>query len=126
MSPFTQKIIEVVQSIPQGKVASYGQIAVYIGSPRSARQVGWTLRQIGAETNIPWWRVVNQKGVISIDGNMHADRDLQKKLLQADGIDVNDFQVDMDKYRFIPSEEILKKLHLKEEYIEEIGNKFSI
>lgn len=126
MSPFSQKIIEAVRLVPAGKVASYGQIALYIGAPRAARQVGWTLRQIGAEVNIPWWRVVNQKGRISIEGNLNADRDLQKKLLQAEGIDVDDFQVDMEKYRFIPSTELLKKLQLNDDYLNEIVIKFSI
>jgi methylated-DNA-protein-cysteine methyltransferase related protein len=102
MSPFTQKVIEAVQMIPPGKVMSYGQIALYIGAPRAARQVGWTLRNIGPETTIPWWRVINQKGRISIKGNFYADRELQKKLLEAEGIEVNDFQVEMGKYRFIP------------------------
>ena len=123
MSPFKQKVIELVGMIPRGKVASYGQVALYIGTPRAARQVGWTLRQIGTETNIPWWRVVNQKGRISIDGNLHADKQLQSKLLEADGIEVNDFQVDMKRYGFIPNEKQLKNLQLNEEYIGDISYK---
>ncbi|HUQ85686.1 MAG TPA: MGMT family protein [Candidatus Limnocylindrales bacterium] len=125
-SPFTKKVIDAVQVIPTGKVASYGQIALYIGFPRVARQVGWTLRQIGAEINLPWWKVVNKKGAISINGNLHADRDLQKKLLQADGIDVEDFQVDMEKYRFVASPQQLKDLQLSEDYIQSTVTKFSI
>lgn len=114
MSPFKKKLIEIVQMIPQGKVASYGQIALLVGVPRAARQVGWTLRQIGAETDIPWWRVINQKGRISIDGNLHADKQLQRKLLEADGIEVNDFQVDMEKYRFIPKNQLINQLSNKQ------------
>jgi len=101
-SPFKQKVIDIVSLVPPGKVASYGQIALYIGVPRAARQVGWILRQIGAETNIPWWRVINQKGFISIKGNLTADKDLQKKLLDAEGVEVDEFKLDMKKYRFIP------------------------
>lgn len=122
MSPFKQKVIDVVKLIPRGKVVSYGQIALYIGVPRSARQVGFTLRQIGIEADIPWWRVINQKGKISIDGNLNADRNLQKKLLEAEGIEVKEFQVSMEKYRFIPNSQILKKLQLSDEYIERINN----
>lgn len=110
MSTFKNKVIKAVGLIPPGKVASYGQIALLMGAPRAARQVGWILRQIGAETNIPWWRVINQKGRISIDGNLHADRELQRKLLEADGIEVNDFQVDMEKYRFIPKIQLINQL----------------
>lgn len=123
-SKFKQKVIEAVLQIPPGKVVSYGQIAVYIGVSRAARQVGWILRQVGPEVNIPWWRVINQKGKISIDGNLNADRALQRKLLEADGIEVKDFQVDMDKYRFIADGKLLKKLQLKEEYIEKNSYKF--
>lgn len=121
MSPFKQKVIDIVNLIPAGKVMSYGQIALLIGVPRAARQVGWTLAQIGHETNIPWWRVINHKGRISIDGNLHADRELQRKLLETDGIEVLDYQVDMEKYRFSPNEKQLKNLQLNEEYIESIN-----
>lgn len=118
--PFKKMVIDLVRIIPPGKVVSYGQIALLIGLPRAARQVGWTLRQIGAEANIPWWRVVNQKGRISIDGNLHADKQLQSKLLEADGIEVNDFQVDMKRYGFIPNEKQLKNLQLESRYIDKI------
>ena len=73
LSNFTQKVIEVVQSIPLGKVVSYGQVAVYIGVPRAARQVGWTLRGIEESVSLPWWRVINNKGRISIEGNLHNE-----------------------------------------------------
>ncbi len=126
MSPFTQKIFEIVRVIPPGKVVSYGQIAAYIGSPRAARQVGWTLRQIGIDTDIPWWRVINQKGRISIDGNLNADRDLQKKLLQSDGIEVKDFLVDMKRYRFVASGKLLKKFQMADSYSESIEAKFNL
>lgn len=122
ISPFKQKVIEAVRLTPVGKVASYGQIALYIGLPRAARQVGWILRELGDNTDIPWWRVINQKGKISISGNFHADRDLQKKLLEAEEIEVTDFQVDMEKYRFYPD----TKLQLKDSYIQEVISKFSI
>ncbi len=122
---FKQKVIEVVNNIPHGKVVSYGQVAAYIALPRAARQVGWVLRGM-AGNNVPWWRVVNKKGVISINGNFHADRNLQKKLLEAEDILVNDFQVDMGKYRFIASTKLLKKLQLSDNYIQEAISKFSI
>lgn len=122
MSPFKQKVINVVRLIPSGKVLSYGQIALYIGVPRAARQVGWTLRQLGSQETVPWWRVVNQKGRISIDSNFHADKELQKKLLQADGVEVNEFQVDINKYRFLPSEEWLQKISLEAAYIKKVSD----
>lgn len=125
MSPFKQKVIDAVSLIPSGKVVSYGQIAAYIGAPRSARQVGWILRELG-DKNIPWWRVVNKNGIISISGNLEADRDLQGKLLESEKIEVKDFQVDMRKYRFVADEKLLKRLQLSDEYIQTVVTKFSI
>ena len=99
-SPFKQKVIEVVSKIPHGKVASYGQVALYVGFPRGARQVGWILREFG-DNKVPWWRVINKSGVISIKGNWNADKDLQKKLLEAENVEVlDDFKVKIEKYRF--------------------------
>jgi methylated-DNA-protein-cysteine methyltransferase related protein len=110
-SPFKKMVIDLVRIIPPGKVMSYGQIALHMGTPRAARQVGWTLRQIGTETTIPWWRVINQKGRISIDGNLHADKQLQRKLLEAEGVEVsNEYQVEMEKYRFIPKNQLINQL----------------
>ncbi len=126
MSPFKQKVIEAVKVIPHGKVVSYGQVAAYIGAPRAARQVGWILRQLGPEVNIPWWRVINQKGRITIDGNLNADRALQKKLLQADGVEVKAFQIEMEKYRWVAGQKSLQKLQLGNEYAEKVSNRFSI
>ena len=126
MTPFKKKVIEVVSLIPPGKVASYGQVATYIGAPRAARQVGWILRQVGPEVNIPWWRVINQKGRISITGNFNADRDLQKKLLEADGVDVKDFQVDMEKYRFTANVKLLKRFQLDEKYIDKVMSTYHL
>ena len=78
MSPFTEKVVAIVRMIPQGKIASYGQVALYAGLPRAARQVGWVMREV--QEDMPWWRVLNNKGRISIEGNWHADKHLQKKL----------------------------------------------
>ena len=66
MSKFKEKVIEVVSLIPFGKVVSYGQVALYIGIPRAARQVGWMLNRMEGDVQIPWWRVVNNQGRISI------------------------------------------------------------
>lgn len=120
-SRFAQKVIQVVKSIPRGKVVSYGQVALYVGAPRAARQVGWILRSLDEQISIPWWRVVNNKGRISIQGNIHNDKTLQKKLLQTEGIDVDkDFTLDIAKYRFKADNEFLKKWQLTEEYREKV------
>lgn len=125
LNSFKNKVIEAVSLIPPGKVASYGQVALYIGTPRAARQVGWILRESGEREGVPWWRVINQKGAISIKGNLTADRELQKKLLEAEGVAVSDeFIVDLGKFQFVPSDKELKKLQLSNLYIDNMTGKF--
>ena len=126
-SPFTQKVIQVIQSIPRGKVVSYGQVAAYIGIPRAARQVGWILRSLEDGVSMPWWRVVNNTGRISIEGNLHNDKELQKKLLQQEGVAVNeDYILNIEKYRFIADNELLVKWQLPKEYREKILEKYGL
>lgn len=79
------RIYDVVRSIPAGKVASYGQVAALVGSPRSARIVGWALRQLPSETDVPWWRVLNAAGMISIE-NLDVPKVEQARLLEAEGV----------------------------------------
>ncbi len=122
-SPFKQKVVSLVRLIPQARVASYGQIALYTGLPRAAREVGWVLR--ASKEDMPWWRVLNNAGKISIDGNMQADKGLQRRLLESEGIEVSDeFTLDMEKYRWIMSKDQLKKLQLSDEYIEMVMQKY--
>lgn len=99
---FKQKVLDFVRKIPKGKVASYGQVAAAAGSPRAARQVGGILRGLSADDGqIPWWRVVNNQGIISIKGNWTATKEIQRDLLFKDGVKVEkDFTLDMEKYRF--------------------------
>jgi methylated-DNA-protein-cysteine methyltransferase related protein len=125
MSPFKAKVIEIVKIVPYGKVVSYGQVALYAGVPRAARQVGWILNSLEDEISLPWWRVINNKGYISIKGNRHNDRSLQKKLLEQEGIIVQeDFTLDIEHYRFILSEKQARQLQLNDLYIEKILAKY--
>ena len=125
MSPFKQKVIEIIRLVPSGKVVSYGQVAAYAGVPRAAREVGWILNGTESFDELPWWRVVNNKGFLSIRGNQTADKDIQKKLLEADGIIVSDdYELDMEQYRYHMPIEELKKLQLSSEYIDQLLLKF--
>ncbi len=100
MMNFRERVIEIVKSIPKGKVASYGQVAAVCGSPRAARVVGGILRGSSLDS-LPWWRVINNKGEISIKGSFEATKFLQKQLLEAEGVAVSvNMLVDMRKYRF--------------------------
>lgn len=98
---FKQQVISVVTKIPSGRVVSYGQVAVVCGSPRASRQVGWALRTLDGDNQIPWWRVINNGGYISIKGNEIATPLLQKNFLESEGVSVSqDFKIDIEKYRY--------------------------
>lgn len=101
MSDFKGRVIVFVKSVPKGAVVSYGQVAANAGSPRASRQVGGILRALGQDSNVPWWRVINNQGLLSIKGNWEATKELQRELLQKDGVIVGaDFLVDIEKYRY--------------------------
>lgn len=106
---FKEKVIEVIKKIPKGRVVSYGQVAAACGSPRAARQVGWMLHTLDGNNNLPWWRVINNLGYISIKGNFMSTPLTQKKFLEAEGIIVtDDLKIDIEKYRYHLSPSHLK------------------
>lgn len=123
MSKFKDRVIKVVNMVPYGKVVSYGQVALYIGIPRAARQVGWILNGLEGKTKVPWWRVVNNKGRISIKGSRYSAVE-QKELLESEGIKVSeDLTFDINKCRFIPDNKFIKMLELDNVYLEMIADK---
>lgn len=87
MTLFSENVITIIQSIPEGKVMSYGQIAAYAGSPRGARQVARLLHSSSKKYQLPWQRVIGSSGKISLS----ADRggDLQRELLIEEGVILN-------------------------------------
>ena len=88
MEHFTEQVIDIIQSIPKGKVTSYGQIAKMAGNPRGARQVVRILHSMSRKFNLPWHRVINSKGRISLPDGEDAEH--QKMLLLKEGVKVND------------------------------------
>lgn len=66
---FAQRVYLVVAAIPYGRVATYGTIARLAGSPRAARQVGGILCRLPEGTSLPWHRVVNRFGTLSLKGD---------------------------------------------------------
>ena len=102
-----EKIYSIVESIPRGKVASYGQVAAIAGYPRGAQMVGWALHQMnhGTAKRVPWHRVVNARGEISTTCQEHS-ASLQAKLLKKEGVLVQYTpegvaKVDMQKYAWV-------------------------
>lgn len=84
---FYQRVISAIKSIPKGKVATYGQVALVAGNPFAARQVAYILHSSSLKHNLPWHRVVNSKGSISLKPKQGYE--LQKKLLKKEGIIFN-------------------------------------
>lgn len=98
---YFEQVYEAVSKIPGGKVATYGQIASMLGNPRGARAVGYALRLLTTEERaIPWWRVVNAKGFISINqGHGGFEKSVQAELLREDGVEVNsEWILDLKSY----------------------------
>ncbi|MDQ3099173.1 MAG: MGMT family protein [bacterium] len=127
MSEFTDAVISIVRQVPYGTVASYGQIAAYTGVARAARQVGWTLNRIEGRVEVPWWRIVNNAGRISIKNTEFNTPMLMKQMLEHEGVDVaSDYTFDIGKYRFRPSVTQMKSWQLDDEYIERICKKYLI
>jgi len=104
---FYQQVYQKVRKIPKGKVATYGQIATLVGSSRAGQIVGWALR--GAidpkEKQVPWQRVINKEGRISIV-NLNHPAEEQAYLLKKEGVAVSkkdaNYFVNLDKYLWQP------------------------
>ncbi len=98
---FFEQVYQLIATIPPGKVATYGQIAVLLGRPQAAKMVGWALHQLPEHRSRPWHRVINRKGAISYDSK-NSGQSLQKYLLEAEGVkfDAHD-RVDLKKYQHI-------------------------
>lgn len=73
--------------IPEGRVATYGQIARLVGRPRHARQVGYALAALPEEHEVPWHRVINAKGEISARSSPGYE-DYQRILLEEEGVEL--------------------------------------
>ena len=93
-----EKIYEVVKSIPEGKVATYGQVALLAGNPRWARVVGYALHVNPVPGVIPCHRVVNREGKVA-PGFAFGGEGVQRQLLESEGIVFDpDGRIDLEKY----------------------------
>lgn len=97
-------IYSVVNEIPTGKVATYGQIAAIASPGLPARVVGYALHGLPDGTSIPWHRVVNSKGKISYSVSRNDHDTLQKQLLEQEGIKfTKDGIIDLKIYLWEPN-----------------------
>ena len=96
------RIYAVVQRIPHGRVATYGQIAALAGFPGQARQVGYALHSLPEGSEVPWQRVINARGEVSLRSEAGWEH-YQRHLLEEEGVVFNDAgRVDLDRYRWEP------------------------
>jgi len=95
----SKNIIQVIKHIPKGKVATYGQIAGLAGNPHASRVVVWTLNSSSKTENLPWYRVINSKGTISLKRG--AGYEEQRKLLESEGIVFNENdKIDLKEFQW--------------------------
>ena len=80
-------IYEIVRQIPYDKVATYGQVADLANLSGQARLVGYALYRVTPDSNVPWHRVVNAKGQVSESPFRNGTDDLQRSLLEQEGIE---------------------------------------
>ncbi len=97
MTKFTEDVLDIIKMIPSGKVMTYGQIAAYADNPRGARQVSRILHSMSSAHKLPWHRVINSKGTISLTGEAGF---VQGSMLADEGIPVINKKIDLQKYLF--------------------------
>jgi methylated-DNA-protein-cysteine methyltransferase-like protein len=96
-------VYSVVNEIPCGKVATYGQIAAMVSPGLPARIVGYALHGLPEGSSIPWHRVINSKGQISYAATRHDHDSLQQKLLEQEGIKFTPKGIiDLKEYLWVP------------------------
>lgn len=114
---FALRARALVRGIPPGRVASYGQIAVLVGSARAARQVGYALASLPAGTDVPWHRVIRSSGGIAFEGNV-SRAILQRALLESEGVRLgsaaasapNGWRVNLGAFGWCPEPEEIAEL----------------
>jgi methylated-DNA-protein-cysteine methyltransferase-like protein len=104
MEAFTRKVIEIIKRIPEGRVCTYGTIALLAGQPRGARQVTRIIHSMSRKHDLPWFRIINARGKISLPEAHGYEQ--QKALLQSEGVafDEKD-RVDLDRYLWMGAKE---------------------
>ena len=98
---FKQMILAITHSIPAGKVATYGQLAALAGIPRAARMAGSALKDLPNDTRIPWHRVINAQGKLSLPPS-HPSYRRQQQRLKAEGVLLNNGRIDLKHYQWEP------------------------
>ncbi|QWB99698.1 MGMT family protein [Mycoplasmatota bacterium] len=102
MEEFTKQVIKIVKDIPKGKVMTYGQVAFNAGNPFGARQVSRILHSMSQKEKLPWHRIINAQGKISLGGELGI---IQKSMLIDEGIIFKNNTVNLREYSIYLEEE---------------------
>ena len=93
-------IWDIVRQIPKGKVATYGHVAVEAGFPRQPRMVGYALHALPPHSGVPWHRVINAQGKISLPKDSAAHKK-QRRLLKAEGVVFRGEVLDLEQFGWL-------------------------
>ena len=107
-------IYEVVRQIPHGKVATYGQVALWAGLAGQARLAGYAMFNLpdALVGSVPWQRVINAQGRISYSESRHGNDFLQRELLEGEGVEFDDKgRVSLARFGWRPEELERKKIN---------------
>ena len=106
--PFYEAVWQLVAEVPTGRVVTYGQVAGWLGKPRAARAVGYAMFNAPPD-GVPWHRVINSRGEISVGGHLHRPG-LQRGLLEQEGIDFDGHdRIELRRYGWTPPPAILQE-----------------
>ncbi|WP_413582839.1 MGMT family protein [Bdellovibrio sp. HCB288] len=100
LSDFSKKVIETILKIPEGKVATYKQIAELAGKPQGSRGVSWILHSSSTKYKLPWHRVLNSQGKISFDIKSRNYQEQKKKLAKEGVVFDTMGKLDLKKYQW--------------------------
>ena len=87
-TPVYSRILDTIRQIPYGQVATYGQIALIVGDC-TPRMVGYCLASLDFDSDVPWQRVINHKGMVSPRSTSHGSQ-LQREMLIEEGVEFDD------------------------------------
>ena len=97
------RILAVVRQVPAGSVTTYGEVAALAGFPGHARLVGYALHALPRHTTVPWHRVINASGGISLGRAQPGGELVQRLLLEAEGIEfLGNGKVSLERWRWQP------------------------
>ncbi|GGL19926.1 MGMT family protein [Deinococcus radiotolerans] len=100
---FRERVLALVARIPEGRVMTYGQLALLAGNPGAARQAGFVLNSLVGGSDLPWQRVINAQGRVST--HKVGFGDLQEGLLSAEGVVFRDGRCELSRVQWWPDDE---------------------